>query len=369
MRERLSRRGLAPVASGIAAALPGESRAAVPQELVHSTIRSTTLGATGVYPAAVSALVRGTLRTMTMTKLCKVSCTGIVLGMAGIVGGTFIPAGDRPQAGATTVVGESRNRDPRSDLDQIQGTWIRVSTDGRRAEKPLRTVVKKATDRPDVDVPAGATVFDFNWEGGHNHALVDPTKDPKTLDFLPEPRGEGVPKICPGIYNIEGDVLTICFLNVNGKRPTRFVAGGFGETLDVYERVNLPESQQPAAETKPSEKPRGDAAGDRRWVATLSNGATIEVIGVSSYPTGPDTWWRPDRSRCLNRRVTRPESGSAGTGTSSTASPWSASPAFRPGRSTGGDQPGERPLRGAGRARRQARTGFIRDGRACSRAA
>lgn len=245
LRERLSRRGLAPVASGVAAALSGEARAAVPRELVHSTIRATTLCATGVSPAAVSALVKGELRTMTLTKLCKVSCAGILLGMAGIVGGTFIPPGDRPRASATTVAGESHAEDSRSDLDRIQGTWIRVSTNGPKAEKIekiMRMVVKKATDRPDVDVPAGATVFDFDWkfEGAegtsHNHGLLDPTRNPKTLDFLPEPR-EVAPKICPGIYKLEGDVLTICGLAIQGERPTRFDADVRGVILDVYNRV------------------------------------------------------------------------------------------------------------------------------------
>lgn len=33
---------------------------------------------------------------------------------------------------------------------------------------------------------------------------------------------------------------------------------------------------------------------DRRWTRTLPSGATVEVIGVSSVPSGPQTWWRPD---------------------------------------------------------------------------
>ncbi len=33
---------------------------------------------------------------------------------------------------------------------------------------------------------------------------------------------------------------------------------------------------------------------DRRWVRSLPSGETIEVVGVSSFPSGPDSWWRPD---------------------------------------------------------------------------
>ena len=52
LRERLTRRGLAPgtVAVGLATALTGEARAAVPQELVQSTARAATSCATGIVP-------------------------------------------------------------------------------------------------------------------------------------------------------------------------------------------------------------------------------------------------------------------------------------------------------------------------------
>src|SRR5581483_6777784 len=35
---------------------------------------------------------------------------------------------------------------------------------------------------------------------------------------------------------------------------------------------------------------------DEKYRATLKDGATIEIVGVSSYPTGPRTWWKPDGS-------------------------------------------------------------------------
>ncbi len=49
-------------------------------------------------------------------------------------------------------------------------------------------------------------------------------------------------------------------------------------------------ARPPQAATKPAET----RSGDRRWVRSLPSGAIIEVIGVSSFPSGPDTWWRPD---------------------------------------------------------------------------
>jgi RNA polymerase sigma factor (sigma-70 family) len=52
--------------------------------------------------------------------------------------------------------------------------------------------------------------------------------------------------------------------------------------------------QQLKAAAQPAEKPSEKRVGDRRWVRSLPSGAIIEVIGVSSFPSGPDTWWRPD---------------------------------------------------------------------------
>ena len=34
----------------------------------------------------------------------------------------------------------------------------------------------------------------------------------------------------------------------------------------------------------------------RPWVKTLPGGVTVELVGVSSYPAGPGTWWVPDGS-------------------------------------------------------------------------
>ncbi len=56
--------------------------------------------------------------------------------------------------------------------------------------------------------------------------------------------------------------------------------------------IQTPQSPQTAVQ--PAEKPNDKPAGDRRWVRSLPNGAIIEVVGISTFPSGPDTWWRPD---------------------------------------------------------------------------
>jgi hypothetical protein len=38
----------------------------------------------------------------------------------------------------------------------------------------------------------------------------------------------------------------------------------------------------------------GQDAPDPRWSRTLANGATVEVLAGSTYPSNVNTWWRPD---------------------------------------------------------------------------
>ena len=151
LRERLARRGLAPGAVGVATALTGEARAAVPQELVRSTARAATACATGAFPAAVTDLTEGVLKMMMWEKLKLVA------------------------VGALVAVGLT-----------AQALSQQAPNDGILAARPPQTAAQ------------------------------------------------------------------------------------------------------------PAEKPNEKTAGDRRWVRSLPSGAIIEVIGISSFPSGPDTWWRPD---------------------------------------------------------------------------
>jgi RNA polymerase sigma factor (sigma-70 family) len=153
LRERLGRRALAPgaVGSAAAAALGGEARAAVPPELVRSTVLAAAPGGAAAWPSAVADLSAGVLKMMTWEKI------------------KLMAAGALVAAGLT------------------------------------------------------APVLSQQTPGGQ----------PRT----PEP---------------------------------------------------------PATAAQPAARPVDKPAGDRRWVRSLPCGAIIEVVGISSFPCGPDTWWRPD---------------------------------------------------------------------------
>jgi uncharacterized protein (TIGR03067 family) len=69
-----------------------------------------------------------------------------------------------------------------------------------------------------------------------NKTLFNPTTKPKTIDFIPQPQGDGVPESCLGIYKLEDETLTICYRPTSGSRPSRFTADEPGYILDVYKR-------------------------------------------------------------------------------------------------------------------------------------
>jgi RNA polymerase sigma factor (sigma-70 family) len=155
MRERLVRRGLAPGAVTAATALTSEARSAVPQALIHGTVRAASPGAAGLVPAALIDLVEGALKMMALEKL-KLAAGGVLVA----VGLGFTAQALSPQA--------------------------------------------------------------------VNHMVL-------------------------------------------ATRPAQA----------AREAAGVPSEKTPD---------------DHRWIRSLRNGATIEIIGVSSIPAGPDAWWRPDGS-------------------------------------------------------------------------
>jgi hypothetical protein len=53
--------------------------------------------------------------------------------------------------------------------------------------------------------------------------------------------------------------------------------------------------------------PGSEPAAKSRWIGSFSNGSTVEVVGISTYPAGPKTWWGPDGSTLAEAPCDPPE--------------------------------------------------------------
>jgi len=120
------------------------------------------------------------------------------------------------------------------ELDRLQGTWILVSSeangmkvDAAELKKTGITLVFKG-EKFTVKLSNGDTVGTFK---------PDPGKKPKAFDTrAADPAGKTAEGV--GIYKLDGDTLTFCFVVGAGKdRPTEFQAAtGSEAVLQVFKR-------------------------------------------------------------------------------------------------------------------------------------
>jgi len=170
MRCRLVRRGLAPAASTLAIGLVTRSaQACVPAALPRVTSRAVAEllaagGTGGPSPATVGVLVNGVTQAMYVAKLGKIAVAGLILATAAIGGGLLMPDRGVRRAAADDAPVASKIAGRKDDLDEIQGVWTRVSTDGRKPDGVVKMTVQRRASRPEDDVPEGAAMFTFDWD-------------------------------------------------------------------------------------------------------------------------------------------------------------------------------------------------------------
>jgi uncharacterized protein (TIGR03067 family) len=120
------------------------------------------------------------------------------------------------------------------DLDKLQGTWILVAMELDGEEFP-------AEDRKDwtaeyvgnkLTLRAGETVR------RRGIVTLDPSRTPKAMNTWDLTKdGEFEDQTVPGIYEINGDTLQVCFARPGSDRPKEFTTKeGTGFLFCVYKR-------------------------------------------------------------------------------------------------------------------------------------
>jgi RNA polymerase sigma factor (sigma-70 family) len=246
LAKRLARHGLQASGAALAGALSvGVASAGVPDSVVASTIKFTDLLATGraagAIPVSAAALAEGVLKSMLLTKLRAATAVLAVVAAAGVgVGGLLYEtrAAEPPAAGQTAgpdgrAPAKQRVEDPvKKELRRLRGTWVGVSYERQYNPPTEKELGKMKGTRLVIDgdrvtlKPAKAADSDKKSAELTFKFTIDPTKEPKTIDWLVV-LPDGKSSTLRGIYKLDQDplvelkdTLTLCF--GAKRRPAEF---------------------------------------------------------------------------------------------------------------------------------------------------
>jgi uncharacterized protein (TIGR03067 family) len=132
--------------------------------------------------------------------------------------------------------GTGARADDKADVDKelkkFQGTWTfeSVETGGKEIPAEEFKGVTITFEGARYTVKKGAEVIQVATQ------KLDASKSPKTIDVTVA-EGPNKGTVIPGIYEISGDTLRVCFDPEGKKRPTEFKAASGSQTLVVHKCV------------------------------------------------------------------------------------------------------------------------------------
>jgi RNA polymerase sigma factor (sigma-70 family) len=251
LRVRLGRRGVCLAGAALTGALSAARLdAAVPQELMESTRTGATTGMTTAISPHALTLSNGVMQSMFWTQWATFGKALAVIAL--LAAGTMLSyyglsalAQDRAAGGAAPIVqtpppvaqpapkadAQGKKNAGGNDLMKIQGTWKLESWELDGQLKPAEAITGMT-----LEVNArGEWRLSFGPGKPTNQALVftDPSKEPAVMEV----RGPNGMVFRSGLYQVEGDTLTICSTAWPGAPPPKELKSSVEHDLWVWKRT------------------------------------------------------------------------------------------------------------------------------------
>jgi len=120
----------------------------------------------------------------------------------------------------------------RADLEKLQGTWTLVSMEVEGQAAPPKAIEGQSA----VYEGDAVTLMDGETVRRRGIVTLDPTRRPAAINTWDQD-GPREDRTTPGIYELKGRTLRLCFARPDEKRPDEFTTErGTGYILLVYER-------------------------------------------------------------------------------------------------------------------------------------
>ncbi len=260
LRSRLTRRGLLPSATVVAALLADNvSRAALPASLADATAKGAVAFAAGQPAVAgasssATALAQQAIRSMPVSRGAKILLVLVLLGVAGT--GLGLWAGNHtdepavvaqaPPAPKLVATPPDKPEDPvKKELNALEGVWELAARSKDGAAQPM-----PAGDRPRLIIKNGRYLRQLSYQSSTQGKIqFDPAANPRTIDiFIGGIDGRRIaPLPLSGIYALKGDELRIsCAAKPGMNRPAKMESRkGSGQAIETWKRVG-PDARQQA---------------------------------------------------------------------------------------------------------------------------
>ena len=115
-------------------------------------------------------------------------------------------------AAGIMIAAEDPKADAKKDKENIQSAWKAVSGEAggqKLSDERIESIkIVIAADKITVNVADNTRVSTYK---------IDPTQKPKTIDLTNE-----MDQTAPGIYELDGDTLKVCWNQGGSERPKKF---------------------------------------------------------------------------------------------------------------------------------------------------